>query len=211
MAEVFTEDGPGGTVLIAKDGKILYRKAFGKANLELGVDMTPEHVFRIGSITKQFTASAILKLRDEGKLELDDDITKYLEDYPTHGHDITIKHLLTHTSRIKSYTGMEEWTAETRKKDFTPQELIEYFKYQPMDFKPGEEYRYNNSAYFILGYIIEVVSGMSYEAYIDESFFKPIGMNDSYYGSTSRIIKNRAYGYNKKDDEYINADFLSMT
>ena len=211
MAEVFTPDGPGGVALVTKNGKIIYRKAIGYANLELGVEMIPEHVFRIGSITKQFTASAILKLRDEGKLDLEDEITQYVKDYPTHGHTISIKHLLTHTSGIKSYTGMLEWTSEVRKKDFTPEELIDYFKYQPMDFKPGEEYRYNNSAYFILGYIIEVVSGKSYEAYIRENFFDPLEMNDSYYGSTSRIIHNRAAGYSKMEDEYINAEFLSMT
>jgi len=211
MSDMFNEDGPGAVALIVKDGKTIYRKAFGMANLELEVKMTPVNIFRIGSITKQFTASAILKLRDEGKLSLDDDITKYLVDYPTHGHKISIKHLLTHTSGIKSYTGMEEWTAETRKKAFTPEELIEFFKFQPMEFKPGEQWSYNNSAYFILGYIIELVSGMTYEEYIDTNFFKPLEMTNSYYGSTSRIIKNRAYGYNKINDEYINADYLSMT
>jgi len=211
MSDMFNEDGPGAVALIVMDGKTIYRKAFGMANLELEVKMTPGNIFRIGSITKQFTASAILKLRDEGKLSLDDDITKYLVDYPTHGHKISIKHLLTHTSGIKSYTGMEEWTAETRKKAFTPEELIEFFKFQPMEFKPGEQWSYNNSAYFILGYIIELVSGMTYEEYIDTNFFKPLEMTNSYYGSTSRIIKNRAYGYNKINDEYINADYLSMT
>ena len=195
MQEMFKSDGPGGAALIVKDGNILYRKAFGMASLELGVEMKPEHVFRIGSITKQFTACAILKLAEEGKLDLQDDITKYIEDYPTHGYTITIEHLLTHTSGIKSYTGMAEWTSEVRKKDFTPTELIDFFKNQPMDFAPGEEFRYNNSAYFILGYIIELVSGKPYDIYIDENFFKPLGMDNSYYGSTSRIIHNRAAGY----------------
>ena len=211
MNETFESDGPGGVALVAKDGEILYRKAFGMANLELGVEMTPENVFRIGSITKQFTACAILKLAEEGKLDLQDDITRYIEDYPTHGHTITIEHLLTHTSGIKSYTGMLEWTAEVRKKDFTPPELIDFFKNQPMDFVPGEEFRYNNSAYFILGYIIELVSGTPYDSYIAETFFKPLGMKNSYYGSTSRIIPNRAAGYAMGEDGYKNDDFLSMT
>ena len=211
MNETFESDGPGGVALVAKDGEILYRKAFGMANLELGVEMTPENVFRIGSITKQFTACAILKLAEEGKLDLQDDITRYIEDYPTHGHTITIEHLLTHTSGIKSYTGMLEWTAEVRKKDFTPPELIDFFKNQPMDFVPGEEFRYNNSAYFILGYIIELVSGTPYDSYIAETFFKPLGMKNSYYGSTSRIIPNRAAGYAMGEEGYKNDDFLSMT
>ncbi|MEG3659375.1 serine hydrolase [Arenibacter palladensis] len=211
MSEVYKEDGPGAVALVVQKGKVLYRRAFGMANLELGVKMKPENVFRIGSITKQFTASAILRLRDEGKLRLDDDITKYISKYPTHGHAISIEHLLTHTSGIRSYTEMKEWDAEVQKKDFTPTELIAFFKNQPMDFKPGEEFHYNNSAYFILGYIIEVVSGKSYEEYIDSVFFKPLKMTNSYYDSSSRIIKNRAYGYNKNEDDYMNQDFLNMT
>ena len=211
MSEVYKEDAPGAVALVVKNEKVLYRKAFGMANLELGVKMKPENVFRIGSITKQFTASAILRLRDEGKLSLDDDITKYVNKYPTHGHVISIEHLLTHTSGIKSYTEMKEWDAEVQRKDFTPTELIDFFKNQPMDFKPGEEFHYNNSAYFILGYIIEVVSGKPYEEYIDSVFFKPLKMTNSYYDTASRIIKNRAYGYNKNEDKYINQDFLNMT
>jgi len=211
MNEMFASDGPGGVALIAKDGEVLYRSAFGMANLELGVEMEPEHVFRIGSITKQFTACAILKLAEEGKLNLKDDITKYIEDYPTHAYTITIEHLLTHSSGIKSYTGMVEWTSELMKKDFTPAELVDFFKYQPMDFAPGEKFRYNNSAYFLLGYIIEIVSGKSYESYLDENFFKPLGMDNSYYGSTSRIIPMRADGYAREGEGYKNANFLSMT
>jgi hypothetical protein len=106
---------------------------------------------------------------------------------------------------------MDEWTAEVRRKDFTPAELVDFFKNQPMDFAPGEEFRYNNSAYFLLGYIIEIVSGQSYESYIDENFFKPLEMENSYYGSTSRIIHNRADGYARGEEGYKNDDFLSMT
>ena len=181
------------------------------ADLELGVAMTPENVFRIGSITKQFTACAILRLMEEGKLSLQDDIRDYIEEFPVHGHTITIEHLLTHTSGIRSYTSMDKWTPEVRRKDFTPLELIDFFKDEPMDFAPGEQYLYNNSAYFMLGYIIEKVSGQPYGEYIAEHFFRPLGMDDSYYGSTSRIIPNRASGYQRSGDVYENADFLSMT
>lgn len=211
MSEMFTSDGPGGVALIVKDGEVLFRKAYGMANMELDVEMSPDQVFRIGSITKQFTACAILKLAEEGKLDLQDDITSFIEDYPTHGYRITIEQLLTHTSGIKSYTSMMEWTEEVRKRDFTPAELVDFFKNEPMDFAPGEEFRYNNSAYFLLGYIVEIVSGKSYETFIDENFFQPLGMKNSYYGSTSRIIHNRADGYAMGKDGYINADFLSMT
>ncbi len=201
---------PGAAVLIAKGDEILYQKGFGMANLELDVPIGPEMVMEIGSITKQFTAVSILMLLEEGKLSLDDDITKFIEDYPTHGHHISIHHLLTHTSGIKSYTSMAEWQPEWRK-DFTPTELIDFFKNQPMDFAPGEEWSYNNSAYFILGYIIEQASGETYEDFIEKRIFEPLGMTNSYYGSTSRIIENRAYGYQTNENGYINAEFLSLT
>jgi len=160
-------EGPGYAVLIQKNGKTIYEKAIGMANLENSVPLTPNHIFRIGSITKQFTAVAILQLMEQGKLKLDDEITKFIPDYPTHGQKITIQHLLNHTSGIKSYTSMESWDSEVRKKDFTPETLIDLFKDEPMDFNPGEEFRYNNSGYILLGYIIEVITGDSYENYIE--------------------------------------------
>ena len=211
MIETFKENEPGAVALIIKEDKVLYRKAFGLANLELGVKMKPENVFRIGSITKQFTAVAILKLRDEGKLKLDDKITEYVKDYPMHGHQITIQHLLTHTSGIKNYNSISEWDGEIQKKDFTPKEFINYFKNQPMDFQPGEEWRYNNSGYVILGHIIEVVSEMTYEEYIEKTFFAPLKMTNSDYGSPSRIIKDRANGYDKKENVFRNSDYISMS
>ncbi len=211
MDETFEADGPGGVALVAIGEKVLYRKAFGMANLELGVPMSPEHVFRIGSITKQFTACTILKLVEEGKLDLQDDIRKFIKDYPTHGHTITIEHLLTHTSGIRSFTGMEEWDAEFQKKDFTPASLVDFFKDQSMDFAPGEEWKYNNSAYFLLGYIIEIITGNSYAHYLEENLFQDLGMENSYYGSTSKIIPGRADGYAKGPKGYRNAEFISMT
>jgi CubicO group peptidase (beta-lactamase class C family) len=211
LSEQNFENSPGFAVLVAKNNEVIYRKAFGYANLELDVPMKPENIFRIGSITKQFTAAAILKLEEEGKLSLQDDITKFIEDYPTHGHTITIEHLLTHSSGIKSYTSMKEWDAEMRKKDFTPAEMIDFFKNQPMDFAPGEEFLYNNSAYFLLGHIIEKASGKTYEEYLKDTFFEPLGMTGTSYGNPSRVIKNRAAGYMKKNGEFVNAEFLSMT
>jgi CubicO group peptidase (beta-lactamase class C family) len=211
LSEHNFENSPGFSVIVAKNDQVIYRKAFGYANLELDVKLKPENIFRIGSITKQFTAAAILKLEEEGKLSLHDDMTKFIEDYPTHGHTITVEHLLTHTSGIKSYTSMKEWDAEMRKKDFSPEALIDFFKNQPMDFAPGEEFLYNNSAYFMLGYIIEKASGKTYEEYLKDTFFEPLGMQNSSYGNPSRVIKNRAAGYMKKNGEFVNAEFLSMT
>jgi CubicO group peptidase (beta-lactamase class C family) len=200
---------PGAAVLLAKGGKVLYRKAFGKANIELDVPMKPEMVFEIGSITKQFTAVSILMLMEQGKLSLTDDVTKFIPDYPTHGHKITIHHLLTHTSGIKSYTEMQEWVPLWRK-DMSPEEMIDLFKNQPMDFAPGERYQYNNSAYFMLGYIIEKASGQTYQQFLEEHIFKPLQMNNSYYGSHKQIIRNRAAGYQNQDG-FNNTEYLSLT
>ena len=205
----YNNDGPGATALIYKNGDVIYRKGFGYANLELDVKMQPEHVFEIGSITKQFTAIAILMLEEQGKLKVEDDITKFIPDYPTLGKTITIHHLLNHTSGIKSYTGMKSFREKARV-DMTPAELIDVFKNEPMDFDPGEQYRYNNSGYIILGHIIELVTGASYEDFVQQNFFDKLGMTNSYYGSHQRLIKNRAYGYQDRDG-YVNADYLSMT
>lgn len=211
LEEDYKADGPGVAVLVAKNGNIVYHKGIGMANLELGVPMQADMIFRIGSITKQFTAVAILQLIEQGRLSLEDEITKFIPDYPTHGHKITIHHLLTHTSGIASYTGMKDWTPEVMKKDFTPLEMIDFFKDQPIDFEPGEEWRYNNSGYFLLGYIIEKVSGQTYEEYVKEHLLEPAGMVNSLYGNDRNILKNRAYGYQQGEHGYENADFLSMT
>ena len=206
----YLTNGPGATAIITKGGETIYRNAFGKANLELDVDMRPEHVFEIGSITKQFTAVAILMLVEQGKLSLTDEITKFLPDYPTHGHTITIHHLLNHTSGIKSYTSIPSFFDNART-DMTPKELIDTFKDEPIDFAPGEKYEYNNSAYIILGYIIEEVTGETYEDYVEEKLFKPAGMTQSRYGHKSEIIKNRATGYQPTADGYEIAEYISMT
>lgn len=205
------EGGAGATSIIMKNGKIIYLKAFGKANVELDTDMKPDNVFRLGSITKQFTACAILKLAEEGKLSLQDDIRKYLPDYPTEGRLITIENLLTHTSGIKSYTDLPEWTSEFQRKNFTPIDFINYFKRDKLDFIPGEKFMYSNTGYFILGYIIEQLSGMTYNEYITENFFKSLGMKNSYYDKTSAIIKNRVPGYQLRDGKLVNAGYISMT
>jgi len=205
----FKNNGPGATALVTKSGKVIYRKALGKANLELDVPMVPENVFQIGSMTKQFTAVSILMLLEQGKLALEDDITKYIPDYPTHNKNITIHHLLTHTSGIKSYTSMRG-LREIARKDLEPLELINFFKNEHMDFNPGEKYKYNNSGYIILGYIIEKISGVSYAEFVETNIFKKINMSSSLYGSKSKIIKNRAYGYQKRTS-YKNAMFISLS
>lgn len=210
VQETFPVNEPGAAVIVVRDAEIMYRKGRGMANLELGVPIEPDMVFRLGSITKQFTAVAILMLAEQGKLALDDSITTFLSDYPTHDHLITVEHLLTHTSGIRSYTDMPEWLPLWRK-DYTVQELIDIFKYQPMQFAPGKRWAYNNSAYCLLGAIIEKVSGQTYEKFLQQRIFDFLGMKQSYYDSPLRIIPKRAAGYDKSPDGYINAEYLSMT
>lgn len=206
----YPSDGPGVSFLIAKDGKPIYQKAFGMANMELKIPMNKNNVFEIGSITKQFTAVAILMLEEQGKLKVEDEITKYIPDYPTNGKIITLHQLLNHTSGIKSYTSMMNFLSITRK-DMSPKELIDVFKNESMDFDPGEQFLYNNSGYILLGYIIEVVSGQTYADFIENNMFKKLGMNASYYGSKKKIISQRASGYSKSENGYANADYLSLT
>lgn len=210
IQETYNATEPGAAVIVVKDGEVIFRKGHGMANLELGVPIEPDMVFRIGSITKQFTAVAILMLVEQGKLSLDDSISKFLTDYPTRGHVITIEHLLTHTSGIKSYTNMPEWLSLWRK-DFTVEELITFFKDQPMDFAPDTRWAYSNSGYTLLGAVIEKVSGQTYEQFIQQNIFTPLGMKQSYLDSTSRLIPRRADGYDKDSEGYVNAPYISMT
>lgn len=205
----FKADNPGAVFLVAKEGKSIYRKAFGKANLEMNIDMQPEFVFEIGSMTKQFTAVAIALLEEQGKLNFQDEIVKFIPDYPTQGNKMTIHHLLTHTSGIKDFTKMKELRSIS-KKDLSPKELVDFFKNEPMDFNSGEQFKYNNSGYIVLGYIIEIVSGQSYEDFIQKNIFDKLEMEATYYANHRKIIKNRVSGYHNKEG-YINNDYISFT
>lgn len=198
--EVIKDDSSGAAVLVAQNGEILYEKGFGFANLEHHVPVTPETKFRIGSITKQFTAAAILKLQEEGSLSVDDSLSKFLPDYPR-GNEVTIHHLLTHTSGIHSYTNkpnfMETVTAEVK-----PEDLIDSFKDDDFDFDPGEKWLYNNSGYFLLGYIVEKVSGESFGDYLKNHFFEPLGMKNTGVHHWSLILEHEATGYSYKNGKF---------
>jgi CubicO group peptidase (beta-lactamase class C family) len=206
----YKADEPGAAVLVLRDGKPILRKAFGMADLEQAVSMRPEHVFEIGSITKQFTAIGILQLVEEGKIGLGDEITKFLPDYPTQGKTITIEHLLTHTSGIQDVTEMESFPS-TMRTDVTPKELIDRFKNEPMEFAPGTKWKYDNSGYVLLGAILEKVSGQSYDDYLRKHVFPRAGLTNTAYGDLTTIIPRRVRGYEKQDGHYVNADYLSMT
>jgi len=210
LQKVYKADEPGSAVLVKRQGQVVFRKGYGLADMELGIPVEPDMVFRLGSITKQFTAVAILLLAEQGKLSLQDEITKFLPDYPTHGKTITVEHLLTHTSGIKSYTDLPEWLPLMRK-DMTLKEIIDLFKDKPMEFSPGERWKYCNSGYILLGAIIEKISGETYEAFLQKNIFDPLGMKHSYYGSASRIIQRRIPGYYKGRTGFENAPYISMT
>lgn len=209
QTEFNEKNGPGGAFLIAKDGKPLYQKAFGKANVELDVDLTPESVFQIGSMTKQFTAVAVLMLEEQGKLNVNDPIAKYIADYPA-GDKITIHHLLTHTSGIKDFTKMKT-LRDIAQKEMTPKMMVDFFKNEPVDFAPGEKFDYNNSGYVVLGYIIELVSGEMYEDFIKKHIFEKAGMSQSYYATDRQVIRKRAYGYHKKEHGFVNKTVISFS
>jgi CubicO group peptidase (beta-lactamase class C family) len=210
LQAAYQPNEPGAAIIAVCQGQPVFRKGYGLANLEHGIPITSDTVFRLASITKQFTAVATLMLVEQGLLALDDPITRFWPDYPTHAHTITVEHLLTHTSGIRSYTDMPEWPPLWRK-DFQVQELIDFFKYQPMQFAPGTRWAYNNSGYHLLGAIIEQLSGLSYEAFMRQRIFEPLGMRQSCYDQPARIIPKRAAGYQKGEHGYSNAEYLSMT
>lgn len=209
LSEFKDKNGPGGVFMVTQKGKNIYKKAFGKANLELNAEMTPENVFQIGSMTKQFTAIAILQLEEQGKLNVNDPISKYVKDYPN-GDKITIHHLLTHTSGIKDFTKMKT-ISTIAQKEMKPEMMVDFFKNEPVDFAPGDKFDYNNSGYVLLGYIIELVSGDTYENFIKKNIFEKAGMLHSYYATDRQIIPQRAYGYHKKEYGYVNKTVINFS
>ncbi|MEM9927742.1 MAG: serine hydrolase domain-containing protein, partial [Cyanobacteria bacterium P01_D01_bin.50] len=198
-----------GSVLVANGDEVILNRGYGMANLEHNIPNTPQTKFRLGSITKQFTATAILQLQEAKLLDVNKSISTYLPDYPN-GDSITVHNLLNHTSGILSYTGFPDFLEKMRLKT-TIDELIARFKDKPLEFEPGKRCEYSNSGYVVLTKIIEVVSSHSYPEYLQENIFKPLGMNDSGYDQHELILSNRASGYGFLGDNYFNAEFIDMT
>ncbi len=210
IAPLYKADAPGSTVIVTKDGKTVFRKAYGMADVSAKLGMDPDMSLRLGSITKQFTAVAILKLAEQGKLSVSDDFRKYLPDFPDKGKTITIEHLLTHSSGIPSYTGLPGFRAGMTK-DVTVNELIATFKDLPLEFTPGERFAYNNSGYILLGAIIEKASGQRYADFVARQIFDPLGMKHTAYEGHERNKVPAARGHEGRDGQYRPAAALSMT
>lgn len=201
-----------GSVLVADRGQVALKKGYGLANMEWGISNTPDTKFRLGSITKQFTATLVMQLVDEGKLELNAPVTRYLVNYPAQtGNKITLHQLLNHTSGIVGYTEIPSWGATVRN-PYTPTAFLEVFSKLDLLFEPGTKFSYSNSGYFLLGVILEQVTGKSYEKLLHERILAPLGMNNSGYDSTRPLLSKRAAGYDKQfDGSYVNTSYLDMT
>ena len=216
------------SVLVAEQGKVLIDTAFGFANMELEVRNTPDTRFRVASVTKQFTAMAVMMLAADDKLDLGDPISKYLDSLPPAWSGITIHHLLRHTSGISDY---EEWFGGYSTQEYSdymsqahaPERILRDAKAKPLDHKPGTKFRYSNSAYIALGFIIERASGISYEDFLRTRIHEPLGMTLSEQDRSEHLIPNRAQGYQLRPevdstayadglarDEYRNAVYQKM-
>ena len=201
-----------GSALVADQGRVVMKKGYGLANMEWNLPNAPDTKFRLGSITKQFTATLVLELAEQGKIDLDAPVTRYLPDYPpASGDKIKIHHLLNHTSGIPGYTETPGFGAKMRD-SVTPAELMKTFSGLPLFFEPGTHFSYSNSGYFLLGVILEKITGEKYEKLLREKIFDPVGMNDTGYDSTRPLLAHRAAGYDQTfDGSYLNTSYIDMT
>ena len=201
-----------GSILVVDKGKVIYKKGFGLANKEWHIPNTPDTKHRLGSVTKQFTAMLIMQLVEEGKLQLHVPIEKYLSDYPKHAaKTVTIHQLLKHSAGIPNFVSFRKFYSKNSRNHFTPKQFVKVFADSTLQFTPGSKFKYSNSGYFLLGYIIEQVSGKTYEQMLQEYIFKPLKMTNTGYDSHHKILNKRASGYEKKGFKYVNASYLDMS
>ena len=201
-----------GTILVAENGKVIYKKGFGLADMEWNIPNKPDTKFRLGSITKQFTSMLILQLVEGGKVNLEGKLSDYLPSYRQDtGTKVTIHHLLTHTSGIPSLTNLPSFMSEVSRNPYPVEEVVKKFCSGDLEFEPGAKYRYNNSGYFLLGAVVEKVTGRPYEKVLEERIFKPLGMKNSGYDHHATIMPNRAAGYEQSLEGYANAPYMDMS
>jgi D-alanyl-D-alanine carboxypeptidase len=209
LKEMKRQNTPAVSIAIVRDGKIAYAKGYGVADLENQVPATSKTVYEIGSVTKQFTATLVMKLVEEGKVKLDESIRTYLPETPESWKDVTVRHLLTHTSGIKSYTDVAAF-GEKALYPVTPESFLEFVKQQTPDFKPGESWKYNNSGFFLLGLLIEKLEGKPYGEVLKARIFNPLGMTSTTMNDPAEIIPNRAKGYSVMGATRRNAPYIDM-
>lgn len=201
-----------GSVLVSENGRIILKKGYGFANMEWKIPNEPDTKFRLGSITKQFTATLILQLVEQGKVKLDGKITDYLTDYRKDiGDRVTIHQLLNHTSGIPSYTSQPGFFENVSRNPFTVTDFVKKYCSGDLEFEPGSKFAYNNSGYFLLGAIVEKVSGKTYDQALKDNIFGPLGMKNSGYDDHGPLIEKRATGYSKRGSGYVNSPYLDMS
>jgi CubicO group peptidase (beta-lactamase class C family) len=201
-----------GSALVAENGKVIYKGGFGLANMEWNIPNTPDTKFRLGSITKQFTAMLTLELVEQGKIKLDGKISDYLPDYRKDiGEKVTVHHLLTHTSGIPSYTSQPGFFQNVSRNPYKVADFVKQYASGNLEFEPGTKYSYNNSGYFLLGAIVEKITGKSYEQALKEMIFDKLGMKNTGYDRHDPLLPKRASGYAKTGTGYINAAYLDMS
>ncbi len=201
---------PGLSLAVVRNGRVIKAKGYGLANVELKVPATPDSVYQIGSMTKQFTAAGIMLLVENGTVSLDEAIDKYLPDLPLAWRGVTVRHLLTHTSGIKDFADLADTETE-RAKDYTKAQIIALVSGAPLEFRPGEKWNYSNTGYFLLGMIIERVSGKPYEDFLRERIFQPLGMVDTRLNDLNEIVPSRAAGYVLRNGHLYNGQPVSPT
>lgn len=211
IIESYTQDKQFmGSVLVARGSNVLLSQGYGSANLEWSIPNSPTTRFRLGSITKQFTAACILLLQEQGKLKITEPVKTYMPDAPAAWDKITIHHVLTHTSGIPSFTSFPDYK-DFQLKATTPSQLVDRFRNKPLEFEPGSKWNYSNSGYVLLGYLIEKISGQTYQQFLQQNVFDRLGMKDSGYDSNSAIVAHRASGYSPSSRGIVNTGYVNMT
>jgi len=199
-----------GSVLVARDGRVVFERGYGPANAEWDAPNTPQTKFRLGSVTKQFTAAAVLLLQEQGKLSVQDPVCRFIAPCPPAWKPVTLHHLLTHTSGIPNFTDFPDYVP-TMTLPSPPPKTVERFRDRGLEFEPGSTYKYSNSGYLLLGLVIEKASGRSYAAFVSERIFTPLGMADSGYDDQTAVLPRRATGYEKGADGIRQAAYIDMS
>ena len=201
-----------GAVLVADGGRVVFKKGYGLANMEWNIPVETDTKFRLGSITKQFTAMLVLQLVQEGKVKLDGRVTDYLPDYRKDtGSRVTVHQLLNHTSGIPSYTGLPNFFKDVSRTPYSVPDFVKTYASGDLEFEPGSKFAYNNSGYFLLGAIVERVTGKPYEQVLRERILDPVGMKNTGYDHFDTILPKRAAGYERTPGGYVNAPYLDMS